>query len=106
MSGLYCNFLISTTLTTGYPEIENLSKDLLILPNPATADVSITLNTALFELRKLEIRNYLGQIILVKELTGQNSTSLDVHQLNSVIYFITIVGKVSGESFTKKLVIN
>jgi hypothetical protein len=68
-----------------------------IFPNPAKSTLTLTSETK--GTNEVEIVNSLGQI--VKEFSFETSTTIDIKDLNSGVYFV----KILGENMTTKKVV-
>lgn len=73
-------------------------------PNPATDIVTVSLTNANFGSFEVTLTNMLGQTMQkVSAEAGANSTTLNVANYRTGIYFVTI--EVDGQSITKKLIV-
>ncbi len=73
-------------------------------PNPATDIVTVSLTNANFGSFEVTLTNMLGQTMQkVSAEAGANSTTLNVANYRTGIYFVTI--EVDGQSTTKKLIV-
>jgi hypothetical protein len=84
---------ITTILTLNNPifEIENIA----IQPNPFENEITITSKN---ELSKVELFNTLGQKIMVRKLS-QNETTLDLSNLSSGVYFLKAFANEKNRTF-------
>ncbi|MBT8262815.1 MAG: S8 family peptidase [Bacteroidia bacterium] len=81
-----------------------LASNVILSPNPASDQVTISLIDASFNSFEVTVLNSLGQTLqTVSEDNGSSSTVLNVSNYRTGIYFVTI--EVDGLSTTKKLVI-
>ena len=84
-------------------KFNNLNK-IMVSPNPSNGNITIS-NIQQIDLNKIEIYNVLGKLIISKTIkSNTNSINLNLESHNSGIYLIKLVA-VSGESKTKKLLI-
>ena len=75
-----------------------------LYPNPATSEVFISISDKTFSNFDVTIVNSLGQVLERKtNVDNASSTSLNVSNYSSGIYFITI--KAGESTTTKKLVV-
>ncbi|TCI84604.1 T9SS type A sorting domain-containing protein [Tenacibaculum sp. M341] len=81
---------------------ENTIEGFNVFPNPITKNGSLTITTASFEDKKVEIFNLLGKRVLVKNVTG-NINNVTIEQLSSGMYVLKVTA--SGQIATKKLII-
>jgi hypothetical protein len=72
----------------------------VVYPNPASAIVNLKLQNAV--LANVAVTDVLGKTVATSSLNG-NAGSLDISQLTSGIYFITL--SADGKQITKKLVV-
>jgi hypothetical protein len=94
-----------SALPTSIKEVNSVAKLNSLYPNPANTNV--TVNYALNQgPASLEIKNLLGQVQRVTSVVaGSKSSNLDVADLPSGIYFVTL--KSNGNIIdTKRLVVN
>jgi hypothetical protein len=78
------------TATTGVEEFSLANTRFKVYPNPVTSNLTIELNTSVFENTSIELLNTLGQTILTEHLTTR-SQLIDVSNLASGIYFVKLV---------------
>jgi len=84
-------------------KFNNLNK-IMVSPNPSNGNITIS-NIQQIDLNTIEIYNVLGKLIISKTIkSNTNSINLNLESHNSGIYLIKLVA-VSGESKTKKLLI-
>ncbi len=81
---------------------ENTIEGFNVFPNPITKNGSLTVTTASFEDKKVEIFNLLGKRVLVKNVTG-NINNVTIEQLSSGMYVLKVTA--SGQIATKKIII-
>lgn len=93
--------IVTTTVQNVAGIKENKTEDFTIYPNPASGSVSILLNTTVTS-SEIVIVDVLGKIVQTKTINS-NQSDLDISNLKSGIYFITINNE--GMKTTKKLVI-
>lgn len=86
--------------------IEDLQlNNIVMYPNPATQEVSIAFDSSFIDNLEVTITNSLGQTLQSANETsnGSNVISLNVSNLNTGLYFVTI--KNGNQSTTKKLLV-
>jgi hypothetical protein len=86
--------------------VEDLQlNNIVMYPNPATQQVSITFDSSFIDSLEVTITNSLGQILQRVDETsnGSNVISLNVSNLNTGLYFVTI--KNGNQTTTKKLLV-
>ena len=83
-SNKYKDFISSNE----YKQIQNISNDVLIYPNPASQQVSISLPNG-FENANVVMTDLSGRIILNSSVIGTNSI-LDISQISNGLFIITI----------------
>lgn len=90
----------------GVNELDLLSNNLKIYPQPASNEVNIQLNLQMDEpFNKYKLYNNLGQLVREEELVFKNYiASIRVEDLEDGVYFISI-SNLQNETITKKLVI-
>ena len=90
----------------GVHELDLISNNLKIYPQPATNVVNIQLNLQMdAPFNKYQLYNNLGQLIREEELSFKNHiASIRVEDLANGVYFISI-SNLQNETITKKLVI-
>lgn len=93
--------IVTTTVQNVAGIKENKTEDFTIYPNPASGSVSILLN-ATVTFSEIVIVDVLGKIVQTKTIKN-NQSDLDISNLKSGIYFITINNE--GMKTTKKLVV-
>lgn len=96
---------ISVTSVLGVEE-NVLSESVSLYPNPATNQVHIAMNNVTFDKLEITVVNNLGQRIQTIDTSraqGDNNISINVRNLSSGLYFVTI--KADDTSITKKLLI-
>lgn len=89
----------SNPLTTSTIENDNVKSTIRIYPNPISNNLFINSETAI---TKIEILNSIGQLMLSKENINTISTTLDVSQLPTGIYFVQLQS--ADRMVTKKIV--
>lgn len=93
---------VTTQMGTEY---FSLLKAIQVYPNPTTdKHITISIPNSSNETTMLEIYSVTGQKIGGKQLSGVGNHSLDLHHLNSGIYFMKF--RTNTASVTKKLVLN
>ena len=70
--------------------VESLVSDLLIYPNPADEELSLSINSKIQKNARIEIHNMLGKMCLTCNILNNNER-LDLSHLNAGPYIITIV---------------
>lgn len=93
--------IVTTTVQNVAGIKENKTEDFTIYPNPASGSVSILLNATVTS-SEIVIVDVLGKIVQTKTINS-NQSDLDISNLKSGIYFITINNE--GMKTTKKLVV-
>lgn len=90
----------------GVHELDIISNNLKIYPQPVTNEVNIQLNLQMdAPFNKYQLYNNLGQLIREEELSFKNHiASIRVEDLANGVYFISI-SNLQNETITKKLVI-
>ena len=78
--------------------MENEYNYVKIFPNPAKNTLTLTAETE--GMKGVNIVNSLGQI--VKDFSFETSTTIDIRDLNSGVYFVKILG---DNVITKKIVV-
>jgi uncharacterized protein len=76
-----------------------------IYPNPASDYLQITTDNATGSYTTVQILNSQSQVLLTKQLTGAQPSTLHISALNAGVYFIRIVasdGSVEVQKFTKQ----
>jgi hypothetical protein len=86
-----------STASESLPSIKEVS----CYPNPVSTNLTIELNTSVFDSYQLQVLNYLGQRILVTKLSGLK-TEFDVSYLPKGIYFVRLFK--NGEQKVFKIV--
>jgi Leucine-rich repeat (LRR) protein len=91
-------------LTTAI-QSENVSKEIMVMPNPAHDEFKLYINTLKQASVKVNIQDVSGRIVIQSSdiSTGKYARSYDVSNLSSGIYFIQI--EVNDNKLSKKLVI-
>jgi Secretion system C-terminal sorting domain/Beta-propeller repeat len=87
----------------GINEINNSSSNFNIYPNPSNEILNIKLDASNESHRLLVITDVLGQVVLSKTIT-ENNTQLNISDFTKGIYFITV--KSGDKMSTQKLIIN
>lgn len=106
----FTNTYVSSTAcsgTVGFKELSNENSSFGLMPNPASGNCLLQINSN--DIKKLEISliNYLGQIIKKQIETttiGENNISIDLSDVNKGVYFVTL--KQNGNITTKKLIVD
>lgn len=97
----------NATAAVGIKENSKSVSGFEIFPNPAKETATVHLNSTKSLVTNLIIFNALGEIVQQKEVAlteGKNKIDLDIENLNSGIYFVSI--KNGETSISKKLIIN
>lgn len=79
-----------------------------IYPNPAFAQVTISMNSVAETITSLNVSDLTGRILIHdfwKQTQGNNTISLDLHNLKPGIYIVTISGNDLTSTSQKKLII-
>ena len=84
----------------GIEEQTKSEQDIVIYPNPTNGEVTIT--TKENTITKIEVSNYLGQIILVQDVI-ETIAKLQLQEYKSGIYFIKIYNK-EGQVVVRKII--
>lgn len=84
----------------GNSDLNNLKDNVSIYPNPTQNFINIKLDKTVSKF-KASLCNAAGQILL----TTENRSSLNISNLNSGVYFLTIIPE-NGKSITKKIIKN
>jgi hypothetical protein len=95
---------INVTGVLGLSE-NQLSSAISLYPNPATKQVNISVNDNAYDSIRIQVVNSLGQKLQSTESNGEsiNNFSLDVSNLATGLYFITI--DIDGVKVSKKLLV-
>lgn len=86
---------------------DNSLNDITIYPNPTTGEVFINLTAETASDVSIVIANNLGQIVQTitnQELGGNTTAKVDISEVSTGVYFVTITSQ--GFSETKKLIVN
>jgi hypothetical protein len=75
---------------TGIKEINNISSDVTVYPNPALNN--ITINNTQSEIDNVQIFDAVGNLVLEKKLAN-NKTSVDISQFSTGLYFLKVEGE-------------
>ena len=105
----FTNTYVSSTACSGTVGFKELIADNLnfgLMPNPASGNCLLQINST--DVKKLEISlvNYLGQVIKKQTettTTGENNISIDLSNVSKGVYFVTL--KQNGSVITKKLIV-
>jgi hypothetical protein len=86
---------------------EKLSEQITLFPNPASNQITVSINFIEFETATLTIYNLLGKVVLSKKLS-QNIETIDLKEFNSGIYVgkINIISHGKALCVTKKIIKN
>lgn len=94
-----------TTGTTSTNEISDIVNNVSVFPNPATSNATVDFNISEANNVSVAVSNMVGQTVLTENLgqlnAGQHNYLLDVANLNSGLYLLTIT---AGESKITKQV--
>lgn len=78
---------VNPSTTTGI-KTEVMNPALLVMsPNPAKSELNVAAD---FNIGKMQIIDALGKVVLQQDANYANQTVIDLHQLNSGIYFLQI----------------
>lgn len=72
-------------LFVGVTELEN--EELIVFPNPSSSFIDVTITTLMVE---AVISDLMGRIVLVQNTNGRNSVKLDISQLASGTYILSV----------------
>lgn len=98
----------STCNTTGVAEVQSAIKSVVVAPNPANDQVSISFSTTENAFSKVSISNLLGQVLETKSINNAANTMANVlfntasFSAGTYIYTITT----NGQSISNRFVIN
>jgi len=83
-----------------------LSKNVLLMPNPSSGRVNISVNLPSPENIKINIHNTLGQLInsTTHEAVSENNLSLDLSDQPNGVYFVTIIS--GNDKMVQRLILN
>jgi hypothetical protein len=90
------NYMLTSSLTVGTNDLVLSSENFKIFPNPATTKLNIDIPSS--DVSKISINNYLGQTVY----KGINQTQIDIANLPSGLYFITI--ELGQNTITQKFI--
>jgi len=94
-------------VVTGLEETNSISNNLVLYPNPAKNNVTVSFNNMNSGIYEMTIEDVKGQKVvndLISVSNGNTSKVIDVSQFESGVYFVKVV---NGSSIiTKKLVVN
>ncbi len=102
---LYIDDVSVVDCTVGINELENYQLQFFISPNPVKNKLLIQLTKSNSEIRKLEIVNVLGEIVLsTNNFQLQNKIETDVGFLKSGVYFVKVFSDkgISVKKFIKE----
>ena len=85
-------------LTATLEGVQEETLDVSLFPNPANGQVTVTAE----DIRRVEIRNLLGQKVATLDGNGSESVTLDLSNLPKGVYLVT-VKDTEGRSRTRKL---
>ena len=77
------------------------NKEILIYPNPANTNFTISINTSYDIKYDIELKNVFGKTVMIKHNLGNNA-SIDISILKSGIYFIIV--KTKNDEVIKKII--
>ena len=94
---------------TGVEDQQAISSELLVYPNPVAQTLNIEVKASVNGTSSITLLDMLGRSVLKTQNTftlkaGQNSTQLDVSQLNNGIYYV-VISTPQGD-LTQKIIIN
>lgn len=78
------------------------SMDVKTFPNPTTGLVNVQWTNTEMDYTNIQILNALGQVIVEKEVKGENNIEVDLTKETSGIYLIQVVN--GAQQFTKKII--
>ena len=96
-------YLLADLVATDVVSLKEQQLDFLLFPNPTNGILNIAFKTKNENPTTLEITNTLGQVILLKTLTN-NNTQVNISDFVEGIYYITL--KTDNKTTTQKLIIN
>ncbi len=93
---------LTINCSTGLDELSNTASDFNLFPNPNNGNFQITLNA----INKVEIKiiNIVGKIVFHKTISNQESTEINVSELEAGIYFISATTN-TNTYYNKKIII-
>lgn len=97
---------ICGTLITGISKNSSLSKSIILMPNPSTGLVNISVNLATKENLEVLVSNSLGQIVNSNSVKGiiSDNLKLDLSDQPNGVYFVSISS--GTEKMVQRLIIN
>ncbi len=90
---------VSSCISTGISNNDDVSKDIIIYPNPASDAIAVSLKgSGQFEIR---LYNSIGILVLAKQF-NTNTADIDIHELQSGLYLLKV--KTSRGDVTHKII--
>jgi hypothetical protein len=93
---------LNYTTTVSVPESEN-ELVMNVFPNPASSELNIQLPDYCTQ-AVVKLIDLAGRVVILKEVTDTNLSSLDIAELQSGIYLLNVTA--GGQSLTQKIVKN
>ena len=117
MAGIYFDanpaVITNTTLNTIHVDVDNIvenEKDnfnVIVYPNPATAEATVYLSQELSEEYVLRIYNLLGEVAYARDNINSTQLTIDLNTFGQGLYLLTIENKSTNQRvFSKKLIKN
>lgn len=95
--------LESTDLIEQFEDVNNLSWDFNLFPNPTTKETNLTFSGNFDTSIEIRVFDVTGSEVLNSTVLNENRTSINVSTLNKGLYFVKVVS--NGVTKTKQLII-